>query len=397
MGSKVSFRIAGSMFLVLALAALTPETNNFSPPPDFGQPLAGLPSDLVDRFNAGKSQFETVETPEEGVGPVFNDVACANCHNVAAVGGGSTVLETRFGTTAADGSFDPMTAYGGSLIQTQGIGVFGNCDYVGEIVPSQATITAHRRTTPLFGLGLVDAVPDSTFYAIAANEARNPDGITGTVSVVTNISTGQNAVGKFGWKGQNPTLFQFSGDAYLNEMGITSPQFPNENCPQGDCASLSCNPDSGMNDDGTDVQEFADFMTYLAPPPRGPINAQALLGQVVFARLGCVGCHVANLTTGSNPVGALNKVTFHPYSDFLLHDMGTLGDGITQNLATGKLMRTAPLWGLRKLTTYLHDGRATTLDAAILAHDGQAKKARNRYSALPGYEKTWLTAFLNSL
>jgi CxxC motif-containing protein (DUF1111 family) len=395
MGSRVSFRIAGSMFLVLALAALTPETN-FSPP-DFGQPLAGLPSDLVDRFNTGKSEFESVETPQEGVGPVFNDVSCANCHNVAATGGGSAVLETRFGTTAADGTFDPLMQYGGSLIQSQGIGAWGTCDYVGEIVPSEATITAHRRTTPLFGLGLVDAVPDATFYAIAANEAHNPDGIAGTVSVVTNIATGQNAVGKFGWKGQNPTLFQFSGDAYLNEMGITSPEFPNENCPQGDCASLSCNPDPGLNDDGTDVQEFADFMTYLAPPPRGPINAQVLLGQVVFAGLGCAGCHVSNLTTGPNPVGALNKVTFHPYSDFLLHDMGTLGDGITQNLATGKLMRTAPLWGLRRVTTYLHDGRASTLDAAILAHDGQAKKARNRYSALPNYEKTWLTAFLNSL
>jgi CxxC motif-containing protein (DUF1111 family) len=138
-------------------------------------------------------------------------------------------------------------------------------------------------------------------------------------------------------------------------------------------------------------------MTYLAPPPRGPINAQALLGQVVFASIGCTGCHRANLTTGSNPVGALNKVAFHPYSDFLLHDMGNLGDGISQNLATGKLMRTAPLWGLRRVTTYLHDGRATTLDAAILAHDGQGKKARNRYAALPGYEKNWLTAFLNSL
>ena len=204
-------------------------------------------------------------------------------------------------------------------------------------------------------------------------------------------------MGKFGWKGQNPTLFQFAGDAYLNEMGVTNPEFPNENCPQGDCASLSCNPDPGMNDDGTDVQEFADFMTYLAPTPRGSINTQALLGQFVFSSIGCAGCHHANLTTGANAVGALNKVTFHPYSDFLLHDMGSLGDGITQNLATGKLMRTAPLWGLRRVTTYLHDGRASTLDAAILAHDGQGKKARNRYSGLPGYEKAWLIAFLNSL
>src|SRR5262249_34697762 len=224
MGSRVSFRIAGSIFLVLALAALTPETNNFSPPPDFGQPLAGLLSDLVARFNTGKSEFESVETPQEGVGPVFNDVSCANCHNGAAVGGGSAVLETRFGTTAADGSFDPLSQFGGSLIQVHGIGVSETCDYLAEIVPPEATIVAQRRTTPLFGLGLVDAVPDWTFYAIAAEEAFHPDHIRGTVSVVTEISTGKNAVGKFGWKCQNPTLFQFSGDAYINEMGITNPE-----------------------------------------------------------------------------------------------------------------------------------------------------------------------------
>jgi CxxC motif-containing protein (DUF1111 family) len=396
MGSRVSFRIVGSLCLVLALAAMTPEGAS-NPAPDFGQPLAGLPSDLLDRFNEGKEEFQTVETPEEGIGPVFNDVSCGNCHNVAAVGGGSPTLETRFGTTAADGTFDPLTQFGGSLMQVAGIGAAGECEYNAEIVPPEATITAHRRTTPLFGLGLVDAVPDSTFYAIAAEESHNPDGITGTVSVVHRIATNKDAVGKFGWKAQNPTLFQFSGDAYVNEMGITSPEFPDENCPQGDCDSLSCNPDPGLNDDGEDVQKFADFMQFLAPPPRGPITSQVLFGNAVFVGLGCAGCHRTVMHTGSNPVAALNKVRFHPYSDFLLHDMGSLGDGITQNLATGKLMRTQPLWGLRRLTTYLHDGSATTLDAAIRAHDGQGKKAKNRYVALPGYQKTWLTAFLNSL
>ena len=397
MGSRVSFRAAAAIGVVLALAALTPIDSN-SPAPDFGQPLAGLPGDLLDRFNDGKSEFETVETVAEGIGPVFNDVSCANCHNAAATGGGSATLETRFGTIGSDGTFDPLSQFGGSLIQKQGIGPAGSCNYLAEVVPSQATIIAGRRTTPLFGLGLVDATPDSTFYAIQALERLNPDGITGTVSVVTNLVTGQQAVGKFGWKDQNPTLFQFSADAYLNEMGITSPLFPNENCPQGDCASLSCNPDPGINDpDGEDVQKFADFMTFLAPPPRGPITTQAQFGQLVFLAAGCAGCHTPLLRTGSNPVAALNHVNYAPYSDFLLHDMGSLGDGITQNNATGNLMRTAPLWGLRKVTIYLHDGRATTLDAAIMAHDGQAKKARDRYAAMGSTQKAWLAAFLNSL
>ena len=349
------------------------------------------------RFNDGKDEFVSVESVEEGVGPVFNDVSCASCHSVAAVGGGSAILETRFGTTGPDGLFDPLSQLGGSLIQKEGIGAAADCEYLSEIVPQEATIVADRRTTPLFGLGLVDAVPDATFWAIAQEEACDPDGIAGVVSVVANISTGQNAVGKFGWKGQNPSLFQFAGDAYINEMGITNPQFPNENCPQGDCGALSCNPAPGLNDEGPGVQAFADFMTFLAPPPRGPINAQAGLGELVFRGIGCAGCHRTEIRTGPNPVAALHKVRFHPYSDFLLHDMGALGDGVTQNLATGQLMRTAPLWGARKLTTFLHDGRAATFEAAILAHAGQAKKARDRYASLPAYKKTWLTAFLNSL
>jgi CxxC motif-containing protein (DUF1111 family) len=365
--------------------------------PNFGEPLAGLPADLLERFNDGKEEFESIETPDEGIGPVFNDVSCGTCHLTPATGGGAARLETRFGRLNPDGTFDPMTEFGGSLIQENGIGPNMDCDYVAEVVPPEATIVAKRRTTPLFGLGLVDAVADSTFQAIAVEESRNPDRITGTVSLVPNIATGQLAVGKFGWKAQNPTLFQFSGDAYVNEMGVTSPQFAGENCPQGNCDSLHCNPRPDMNDDGTDVALFADFMKFLAPPPRGPITVSASLGELVFRSIGCVGCHRSVMTTAANPVAALDRKTIHPWSDFLLHDMGSLGDGITQNNATGRLMRTAPLWGLRKIATYLHDGRATTLEQAILAHDGQGKKARDRFAALGSGSKQLMYAFLNSL
>jgi CxxC motif-containing protein (DUF1111 family) len=401
MGSRVSFRAAAAIAVVLSLAALTPIGGD-NPAPDFGQPLAGLPSDLLDRFNQGKDEFEQVETVDEGIGPVFNDVSCANCHNVAAAGGGSATLETRFGTMGSDGKFDPLAQFGGSLIQKQGIGAAGNCEYLAETVPAEATIVAGRRTTPLFGLGLVDATPDSTFYALALAEKGNPDGIAGTVSVVTNLVTGSNAVGKFGWKGQNPSLFQFSADAYLNEMGITSPLFPNESCPQGDCSALSCNPVPALNDPtGEDVQKFADFMQFLAPPPRGPITTQVGLGQLLFLGIGCAGCHTTTLVTGSNPVAALNKVAYHPYSDFLLHDMGSLGDGIGNNGTAGLTeMRTAPLWGLRLLDAkhnLLHDGRASSLSDAILRHDGQALAARNAFAGLSGQDQNRVLAFLNTL
>src|SRR5262249_22993298 len=146
----------------------------------------------------------------------------------------------------------------------------GACDYVGEVVPPEATIVAGRRTTSLFGLGLVDAVPDATFVALARQQARFRPDIAGRPNLVTSVSTGKTQVGKFGWKGQVASLFDFAGDAYLNEMGVTTPLFPNENCPQGDCESLACDPVPGVDDDLGDVERFRDFMQMLAAPPRLP-------------------------------------------------------------------------------------------------------------------------------
>ena len=204
-------------------------------------------------------------------------------------------------------------------------------------------------------------------------------------------------VGKFGWKAQVPTLQQFSGDAYLNEMGITSPDFPNENCPMGNCAELQFNPRPGLNDGGEDVDALANFMRLLAAPPRGAINADVTAGEAVFNRIGCNACHVQSLQTGTNANPSLNRVTYQPYSDFLLHDMGNLGDFIEQGSATGRELRTAPLWGLRVLQSFLHDGRARTIEEAISAHDGQGRASRERFTALDATDRNRLLAFLRSL
>jgi CxxC motif-containing protein (DUF1111 family) len=363
----------------------------------FGDPLPLLSLDLSGRFFDGKDEFQDVETVADGLGPVFNNDSCAACHSNPAVGGDSDVFVTRFGTTT-NGHFDPLAQFGGSLIQSQGIGVVGSCDFAGETVPPEATIVAHRKTTPLFGLGLVDSVPDKTFLLLAQLEKNVAPATAGRVNVVDDLTTGKQAVGKFGWKAQNPNLLQFSGDAYLNEMGITNPLFPAENCPNGDCAAMAtCLAGGQLEDDGTGVTAFADFMTLLAPPGRGAITRDGSAGERVFLRIGCGACHLPALVTGPSPVKALNRVVFHPYSDFLLHDMGALGDGIEQGRANGRDMRTAPLWGLRVRQSYLHDGSALTLDAAILAHDGQGRFARNRFNALSAQDAQKLMAFLNSL
>jgi CxxC motif-containing protein (DUF1111 family) len=356
-----------------------------------GDPFPGLTPDQQAAFDEGKDEFQEVERPRDGLGPIFNGTSCAQCHSNPAVGGDSNIAETRFGTTDKN-KFDALGDLGGSLIQSQGIGRVGGCmfTFVGEVVPPEAMIVTGRKTTPLFGLGLVDAVPDSTFENLRQNGGK-------VNRVLDPVSRGRK-IGKFGWKAQVSSLFVFSGDAYLNEMGITSPFFPNEQCPNGDCSMMAgCDLVADPEDNGDDVLAFTNFMTLLAPIPRGTITPSVTAGEGVFNRIGCAGCHVSSLTTGTSSIAALNQVTFHPYSDFLLHPMGALGDGIEQGQAAGDEMRTAPLWGLRFRSRFLHDARATTHPAAIEAHDGAAKEAAQAFGRLTPAERQALLDFLGSL
>jgi CxxC motif-containing protein (DUF1111 family) len=363
-----------------------------------GDPLPGLTSAQLADFNAAKAVFNNVETPADGLGPVFNEKGCGVCHNIGASGGSGVQFEVRAGKIT-NGVFDSLANEGGSLFQLFGIdGAVPGCNVTGEVVPADANVKALRRTTALFGLGLVDNTPDATFIALAASE---PAATKGNVNMVFNISAGQNTVGKFGWKAQIPTLFQFSGDAYINEMGITNPEFPNENPPQGNPALLAtCDRVPELEDDGEDVVNFTTFMTFLAPPPRAAISTQARAGDAVFTRLGCDQCHIRTLKTGPNPIGALSNVTYHPYSDFLVHDMGSLGDNIGDMGTVGlREMRTAPLWGFRFLNfnDLLHDGRAHSPQEAILAHDGQGAAARDAFRAASVTDQQNVVEFIKTL
>lgn len=373
---------------------------------EFGDPLPDLSDSEFSLFLAGRDVFEEVESVADGIGPVFNGVTCANCHNGPAVGGGADVLSTRIGAVIG-GAFDPLEAFGGPTIQTRGIGVAGEGEFVGEVVPVEATIVSRRRATPTLGFGLVDSVPDETLIFIAQMQRRFSPGTAGRPNFVVDLATGEQAVGRFGWKAQAATVFDFCADAYKDEMGITVPglysssdgrNVADENCPQGDCGLLLWNPVASPNEGDTDdVAAFADFIRLLAPPPRGPVTKQVRAGAAVFQRIGCADCHLPTLRTGANDVAALARVTFHPFSDFLLHDMGALGDGIEQGTASGREMRTAPLWGLREQPAFLHDASAETIEEAILRHDGQARRARERYGDLKVRDRRDLLEFLNSL
>ena len=371
---------------------VAPAPNN----PGFGAPLAGLTLDQLAAFNVGREEFTSVETPEAGLGPIFNGRSCVQCHNTPAPGGASPITVTRFGRTA-NGVFDPLEAKGGSLLQR-----FAVDPAALELVPPEANTIAQRESTPLFGLGLIEAIPDA---AIIANATRaKPDGVRGRAAMVADIASGDLRVGRFGWKAQHATLLAFSGDAYLNEMGVTNRFFPAENAPNGNTALLAAfkrtadpedavDPDSGRGD----VDALADFMRLLAPPPRLTQTASARSGETLFAQIGCTSCHVPTMTTARHPVAALSEKSVSLYSDLLLHDMGSLNDGIAQADARPNEIKTPPLWGLRVSAPYLHDGRAATVDQAIRQHDGEARRVRDRYVGLTPALRQQILDFLNSL
>jgi len=365
---------------------------------NLGDPVRGLTAEQLGAWRAARDEFNEDKDVAGGLGPIFNDVSCLRCHSGPVAGGSNPRVVTLFGRTT-NGVFDPLTALGGLLLQEEALGPEqGILPFQRELVPAaQATIVTQRRTTPLFGLGFVDATPDATFTALAAQQAERNPATAGRVAFVMNFVAGTRTVGKFGWKGQVPSLFQFAGEAYLNEMGVTSPEFPNENCANGNCNDLARNPAPGLNDTGDGVRQLAAFMLMLGAPSRGLITADVLAGEQVFDQLGCSQCHVPNLTTGWYPIAALSNKIYSPYSDFLLHDMGALGDGIVQGDASAREFRTAPLWGLRAQDTFLHDGRANNINDAITAHDGQARTSREAYQQLEAQARARLMAFLNSL
>jgi len=412
--SKLSAGVAASILVVTVGSTAVAQLSDGSPthrhktkrqppvnhPPhgsgEFGDSVVDLTLAQIAAFEAGREEFESVETAEGGLGPIFNNNSCASCHSLQTSGGASDTTVTRFGRVT-NGHFDPLDALGGSLLQK-----FAINDELLERVPAEANVVAQRLTTPLFGAGLTEAIPDEAIVANA--QRRQPDGIAGRAAMIIDVATGQTHVGRFGWKAQHSSLLSFAADAYLNEMGITTRFFPTENAPNGNTALLAkydkltdpedqVDPATGKSD----IDMAADFMRFLAPPPTLQTTGSIAQGAHIFDKLQCDACHVPAMLTGASPISALAQKRVALFSDLLLHDMGALGDGIEQGAARGREMKTAPLWGLRARRPYLHDGRAATIPEAIRGHDGEAAAARNRFEALSSEDQAHLVDFLNSI
>lgn len=396
----------GLMLVLVALPVLVAATKAATEAPaGFDNLTNGFTTQTV--FDLDREVYEGREDPDEGLGPVYNAQACAECHQNPVTGATSQITELRVGRLSGSTFTDRP---GGSLINDRAIDA-----RIQERVAGEDNVTTFRTSLNTLGDGFVEAIADSTLTAL---RAAQPAAQRGTIiNVPVKESPGVTRVARFGWKNQHASLLSFSADAYLNEMGITSPLEPTENTSNGvSVAAFDAVPDpeeapSVAFPFGEDVEIFARFMRSTKVPPRDTVvaaTADAIAGANIFNAIGCATCHTASITTA--PVGtvlnggkltvtaALGDKIIHPYSDFLLHDVGT-GDGIVQNGGAGtrNQLRTPPLWGLRTRSRLMHDGESLTRNNAILRHFGQATAAGDNYFALSLTQKNQLIAFLNSL
>lgn len=403
-----------------------------------GGPIAGLAPNESGFFSAGQTAFIATEGVGDGIGPRFNLDSCGGCHSQPSIGGSSPSVNPEVAVATAFGAQNTVPSFitsngpirearfksdGGvhALFVITGradsTGTASGCNLVQENFAAQvsANNVIFRTPTPVFGLGLIEEITDTTILNnVNANaSAKAALGITGRV----NRNGNDGRIARFGWKAQNPSGLVFSAEAYNVEMGITNEGFPIERDETPECQfAMVPNDVTDVNgatglDTLDDIEKFAFFMRFLAPPAPSttvPGGANSITeGFNAFVNIGCSQCHTPSLPTGNSTVAALRKQNANLYSDLALHNMGPgLADGIVQGVAQGDEFRTAPLWGLGQRIFFLHDGRTKDLGAAIQAHSSaangtfQASEANavvNSYNALPAATKQNLLNFLRSL
>lgn len=414
---KISTASLGLLWLSATLLAQTdPGPRNAARQPPL--PVKGVSSAELQAFMQGLRTFAEIEDVVNGLGPRFNLDSCAGCHAHPTAGGSSprnnpqVFVANKFGASnqippfiqpdgpiravrfrqnpdgSPDGGVHNLFVISGRSDAPAG------CQIVQPDFSNLANLS-FRIPTPLFGLGLIESIPDSTLRANLASTAarRRSLGIGGQF----NLSANDGTITRFGWKAQNKSALQFAGEAYNVEMGITNDLFPQERDETPACLTLSTPEDHPDLTTGQPpgISQSALFMRYLAPPP--PASTLSAL----FDAVGCTMCHTPSLTTGNMASAALASQTVNLYSDLALHRMGqALNDGITQGLARGDQWRTAPLWGLADRIFLLHDGRTQDLLQAILLHDSPGSEAHTviaNFQALAPDQKQEILDFLRTL
>lgn len=392
----------------------------------FRQPAANLTAEQRNRFQAGRSPFDfRWDAPQ--LGTLFNNVSCLGCH---AVGGrGSTQIGTGLASQALvraslptgepgdPGGPIPVPGFGTQLQDHATVGLPEVRVMVtwietsvmyddGELVAMReprldiigadstplpgSTRFSFRTAPPVIGMGLLEAIPESTLEALADPDDADLDGVSGRTNLVWDPEKGATVVGRFGWKANVSTLHLQCAGAAANDIGLSNAVFP------------EIDGQRDLNDQ--QLEDMVFFMATVAVPASAPRDAEALHGRSLFQDFGCASCHVPTLETGDHPVGPVANQTIHPYTDLLLHDVGDrLTDARPDFVAEGVEWRTPPLWGIGltqtvfPMATFLHDGRARTLEEAILWHGGEAMTAREAFRMADRSDRAALIAFLETL
>ncbi len=390
---RTTLAVLACAFAIAACRA----TESPEPLPAPGEPIADLGTGERGRFLLGRALFERLATPDEGLGPLYNAERCSDCHNQPAVGGSATRIPVLKATRFADGRCDLLTADGGDNIQRRATDLLLAHGLGPEKVPAAATDTARVMAPPLFGLGLVDAVPDRVLEEWADPDDRDGDGISGRLP---RLPDGRSA--RFGRKGDAATVRDFVVAALRFELGFTTPGHLAEEAVNGVPIPPDADPMAEPEIDAPTLDQLTDYVRFLASPAPSrelpaAVRDTVTRGEALFRQIGCTACHREELRTGPAEVAALATRTIRPYSDFLLHDMGAeLANVCGLDALPGEL-RTAPLWGLRYRDRLLHDGRAGDVASAVAAHGGEAATARDAFLALPAAAQRALVRFLLSL
>lgn len=413
----------------------------------FGFFAPNLTFDEQSDFGIGNSFFRqswvtapSSTTARDGLGPFFNAISCSSCHFKDGRGraplfdgelGHGLLLRLSIPGTNSNGGLLPDPIYGGQLQDNAILGQTVEGNYVityqsisetfadGTVVILKKPIyqinnlgygilannvqVSPRVANQMIGLGLLEAIPESTILSFATN--NNSGGISGKANYVYDVATNSQKLGRFGWKANQPSVRQQVAGAFLGDMGITTSLFPNDNVPTGvDAAAI---PNGGTPEiSDINLNRVVLYSSTLAVPARRNHSDQNVLkGKKTFETIGCTNCHIAKIQTGNtHPIAALRNQTIRPYTDLLLHDMGEgLADNTPDFLATGNEWRTPPLWGIGLINTVnghtnlLHDGRAKNIEEAILWHGGEGQNAKNKYKQLPAKDRNDLLSFINSL
>jgi CxxC motif-containing protein (DUF1111 family) len=418
----------------------------------FARPIPVLPVEDLRRFTFGNRVFNTgwVVAPAsvdafDGLGPLFNRVSCSACHtrdgrgrppenegkplesmvvrlSLPGDGGHGVRPVPHYGDQLNEKSLPGVPPEGRTVVSyTEKRGQYPDGEPYTLLSPHyefadlgfgplpEGTLFSPRVAAPVFGLGLLEAVTAADILAREDPDDADHDGISGRANHVWDVTQQRMVLGRFGWKANQPSVRQQNAAAALGDIGLTTSMFPQENVADGQDAAARIRSGSAAGE-GELRDDFLDKLTFYVqslavPAPRFAGSPDAAQGARLFARAGCTGCHTPTLTTGEYAaVPTLSHQTIHPFTDMLLHDMGaTLADGRPDYAARGSEWRTPPLWGIgltevvSRHTRFLHDGRARSVEEAVLWHDGEAVRSRQAFMRLTRSQRRALLDFLGSL